>query len=73
MNEEKPLEYFEEQFYKLKEQIFKINSLKKLEKFEIDFNKYIEELNESEFKDILYDSAEDFGRILEIIYLLKKE
>lgn len=73
MNKEKPLEYFEEQFYKLKEQIFKINSLKKLEKFETDFNKYIAELNESEFKDILDDSAEDFGRILEIIYLLKKE
>lgn len=73
MNEEKTLDYFEEQFYKLKEQIFKINSLKKLEKFETDFNKYIAELNESEFKDILDDSAEDFGRILEIIYLLKKE
>jgi hypothetical protein len=69
----KPIEFFQEKFIQLKMEVLSCRTIKELELFEEHLIEYIEELDKSEFKDILDESAEDFGRLLEMIYLIKKE
>lgn len=68
----KPIEFFQEKFFQLKDEVLSCRTKIQLDNFEKHLIEFIEELDKSEFKDILNESAEDFGRLLELIYLIKK-
>lgn len=71
--EEKDILYFQNKFIELKKDIFNCHSKKELNKVEENLTKFIQDLDNSDLKFILNESAEDFGRLLEIIYLIKTE